>query len=570
MGRAIASRSTSWGNVVVMPAAPITGPGPDFSGESISIEVNPDLVERLERDVITSFKSIAKRGSEVGGILLGQIGTDSRAVRVQDYELVECGYTRGPLYLFSDAEKQRLTAAVRHWKGPDNGLAPVGFFRSNTRKDLVLDDDDVSLMNAYFVDSRNVFLLIKPFSMKPCVASFFTWENGGIQETPGWAQFTFRRSELPRKPAAGPVAAPPRPGPKAAEERVPASIAVKVEIPQAVRVVPVEPPALPLSQEEPPAGSSPILDVPEEITPPPAAAELEARVWEEASGTSAPVPAPAENAETRVPPPIAQELKNRPVGRTVRVEPRTPPPPALRPAAAPAFENAVPAAAQAVSEPPAARRASWAWEEREVAEEELVVPSVPESMAQAAGAEEPHQRFRMIRWISPAVAGFVLFAGGMLFQRWTQLEPSVRKFDSSTLALNVERNAGQLRLSWNRNADLIRRAQKATLFITDGSQTHAVNLNAEELRSGTFVYSPGSSDVAFRLELTSAADGRIVGESIRSLVSRPSALGTLAPVAPKETPALKPEALKEAPAPAKDHTGPPPAAAPADVPPGIE
>lgn len=580
---------------MVIPAASIGEPGRDFSGESISIELNPDLVERLERDVIASFKSITKRGSEVGGILLGQIGTNSREVRIEDYELIECGYTRGPLYLFSDAEKQRLNAAIRHWKGNEH-LTPVGFFRSNTRKDLVLDDDDASLMNACFIDSSNVFLLIKPFSMKPCVASFFTWEDGRLQETPGWAEFVFKRSELAKRPAAGPVAAPPRPGPKAAEERVPATVAVKVEPQPAARV---EPPALPPPPEKPPAPGLAAAEELEEVALAPAATEPPAPESAETTATGADLPPLPESAQKKIPAPAAVELKNRPVPRTVRVEPRTLPA-AFRP---PTREKAVPApaaseverprvsqpaAAKAADVPPPAERIAWAIsaapaapealparEERTVAEEQPAVAVDLDSPPPAAEAPKAGHRLRLIRWVSPAVAGFVLFAGGILFQRWMVSEPSIRKLDSSSLALSVERSAGQLRLSWHRHAELIRTAGAASLLITDGSQKQVVNLSMEELRSGTFVYSPGTSDVSFRMELTSAADGRIVGESIRSLVSRPSALGAIAPVAPPpETPAPKPEVLKEAPAPVKDRTEPapasPPAEAPADVPPGIE
>ena len=51
-----------------------------------AVIANPELVDRLEREVIDSFKSLTKRGSEVGGILLGaalpvHIMTPSSTVR---------------------------------------------------------------------------------------------------------------------------------------------------------------------------------------------------------------------------------------------------------------------------------------------------------------------------------------------------------------------------------------------------------------------------------------------------------------------------------------------------------
>ncbi|HVX67113.1 MAG TPA: energy transducer TonB, partial [Bryobacteraceae bacterium] len=91
-----------------------------------------------------------------------------------------------------------------------------------------------------------------------------------------------------------------------------------------------------------------------------------------------------------------------------------------------------------------------------------------------------------------------------------------------SLALRVERNVGQILLSWNRASTLVQNATRATLLITDGDHTESVDLDLGQLRTGSIVYSPMTNDVSFRLEITDQKSGKIVGESVRVLAGRPS------------------------------------------------
>jgi hypothetical protein len=137
-------------------------------GKPISVLMSLDLIERLEREVLESFKAVTKRGSEIGGVLVGRIvpGTVN-TVTIEQFEPVQCGYSRGPLYLLTDEEKAGLQATVARVKNLGDGLTVAGFFRSNTRRDLVLDEEDLALASEFFSDPNNVFLLVRPYAMKP-------------------------------------------------------------------------------------------------------------------------------------------------------------------------------------------------------------------------------------------------------------------------------------------------------------------------------------------------------------------------------------------------------------------
>src|SRR5205807_9387143 len=75
----------------------------EFPEKPVSVRVSLDVVDRLERDVLESFRAITARGSEVGGLLLGrsEAGPTVKTI-IENYELFHCDYSRGPLYLLSD------------------------------------------------------------------------------------------------------------------------------------------------------------------------------------------------------------------------------------------------------------------------------------------------------------------------------------------------------------------------------------------------------------------------------------------------------------------------------------
>ena len=163
-------------------------------GKSVSVHLQLDVIDRLSGDVMTGFGAVPKRGAEVGGILIGSI--DGDVVKVDDFEPVACEYRRGPSYLLSDSDAssfQDLYDRVR--ASPGKEQYAVGFYRSNTREQTTLTEEDRELCNRYFPGPSQVVLLIKPYASKVSTAGFITYESGQLEdETP--LEFPFRRYEL--------------------------------------------------------------------------------------------------------------------------------------------------------------------------------------------------------------------------------------------------------------------------------------------------------------------------------------------------------------------------------------
>ncbi len=170
----------------------------EVSGKPVSIRLDYDVVDRLLLDVMRGFGAVPRRGAEVGGILLGTLERDEKTiVRIRDFEPVLCQHARGPSYLLSEADHHRFEESVRNWQ-PAGGrpLRAVGCYRSHTRADLGLSEEDLALFARHFPDASDVFLLVKPFATRVSVGGFFFREEGQIRSDSAYLEFPFRRREL--------------------------------------------------------------------------------------------------------------------------------------------------------------------------------------------------------------------------------------------------------------------------------------------------------------------------------------------------------------------------------------
>jgi TonB family protein len=536
--------------------------------KAISVQISLDVIDRMEREVIDSFKAVTKRGSEVGGILLGRIAHAGKiTVFVENYESVSCDYERGPLYLMAEPDKERLREALQRLKS--SPLSVVGFFRSNTRKDLALDEDDLALAQEYFSDPNQVLLLVKPFAMRPSTAGFFVWEDGQIK-TETDLQFPFRRSELQKihpqsivqaggrasethvaEPARedrvpvvfpkreerpvtttpvfarreesrpGPVVVPPRREEPAARYEEPAAPPGREEAPPLRATAPppgsvkapAPPPLLPKREERP---SAPPLSFKREERPAIVPTARPSQLRREERPPIAPVglkreERPAAAPQQEEPPRRIERPSAQPVARREEVAPAPPPVPRVEKREEPA----------AVVAAPPRSEAALGLSVAAAVDDAVAVPLTEEPVKHGAG-----------RWIAIILVILLLIAGAAGYYVY-RTRPAPAPADAG-LSLRVERNAGQLVLTWNRNAAIITNAQKATLQIIDGDHTEDVDLDLGTLHSGSIVYSPITNDVAFRLEV-SGADGTPVGESVRALAGRPSAMMQQAPLKPETT-----------------------------------
>jgi len=119
-----------------------------------------------------------------------------------------------------------------------------------------------------------------------------------------------------------------------------------------------------------------------------------------------------------------------------------------------------------------------------------------------------------------ACLGFLIYQEfPHLYQEFPHLAPFARQPDASNhpLLLQVDSQGTDLRVSWNRTATAITRAQSGLLSIQDGdSSPRELRLDADQLHTGSVLYSSGSNKVQFNLKLFEP-DGQNVSESVLAI-----------------------------------------------------
>lgn len=168
------------------------------------------------------------------------------------------------------------------------------------------------------------------------------------------------------------------------------------------------------------------------------------------------------------------------------------------------------------------------------------VESIPEPETVEADAPAPAARGSRGKLLWVAVAAALVACSGALFVYPGLFRHAPRP--PAALSLRIERTATDLLLTWNRDSDAVRNARKAVLSISDGDRQENLDLNLSDLRNGSIVYSPLSSDVSFRMEVTGPDQSKTASESVRVLRTKPS---PMPPDAATATPAKPGSAQRE-------------------------
>jgi len=481
-------------------AACYTWEGPQ---KALAVRLPLPLIDRLESEAVETFRSLTSRGSEIGGLLLGYSAPGAPAVvTVSDFELISCDYTRGPLYRLSDGDAARFEQAIQKHSGNASARV-IGYFRSHTRKGLLLDAEDLAFLEPRFPDPHHVVLLVRPFATKVSSAGIFIRQNGKFSGENSHREFPFRSSELALlrgndKPESSASSASPA-APTAAQPAMPPKPQSRAQI------VPIA------SRRE---------IAPEPVVAPPTLP-----------------PIAVERVETPAPP-APPAPKTQPAGRIeARVEAPAPAAPKPQPAAPAAEKDDK---AKAASQPAKALEAA-ADVEAPAAELDLPVPA------------KKNKKLRLL--VAAAIGMIVLGGGGLivyptLVHRVNRPAPAAQQ-DSSPLALREERTAGGMLLTWNRDLPVIQSASKVVLSISDGDRHENVQLDPNQVRTGSILYPPITGDVSFQMEVTDARGSKTTSESLRVLDSRPSPLdqpsAAASPAAAsKDNPAVQPAATSDA------------------------
>ena len=209
------------------------------------------VVNELRARAVEGLRSVPKRGAEVGGLLLGRVvRSKPLQVRVSGFEELPCQHRFGPSYILSEDEHSQLDAALQR----ERPEPVIGFFRSYTGREMLLDEADRNLLSRCFPGEHSIFLLLQPRASGSCTAAFLFPESGEIGWEPQYPPFEFEDTKLSDAAAPAAVAATVAEAPQAEAPRQ-AALPQHVELPQQLELP--QQAALP-QQAEPPPAAAPI------------------------------------------------------------------------------------------------------------------------------------------------------------------------------------------------------------------------------------------------------------------------------------------------------------------------
>jgi proteasome lid subunit RPN8/RPN11 len=219
-------------------------------GKPVLVYLSYDVIERIWEEAVRGLGAIPRRGAEVGGILLGSAQRGDKAVvKIVNFLPLPCGHCFGPSYVLSQEEKAAFQQVLAKWRPlPSRTIYAVGYYRSHTRENLFLSDEDVWLLSTYFPDPSHVALLVRPRVVGASVGAFFFWEEGKIRTGSSYLEFPFDRQALG---GGEPGAQPGQEVPIPVSEPEPESVS-QVEAPPKTSQPPAEP-----EPETPPAAVAP-------------------------------------------------------------------------------------------------------------------------------------------------------------------------------------------------------------------------------------------------------------------------------------------------------------------------
>lgn len=157
------------------------------------------ILEEINGAVQEGFRRLSRGGVEVGGVLFGR-KTDT-VVRIMAWRPMLCEHSRGPAFLLSNNDKQKLVeqleAAARD---PQlQVLEPVGWFVSHTRAGLSMTEDDLEIFRRYFPETWQLTLVYNPNRQETTRAGFFVRGVSGFVRTDAtYREFTVTNVRTPK------------------------------------------------------------------------------------------------------------------------------------------------------------------------------------------------------------------------------------------------------------------------------------------------------------------------------------------------------------------------------------
>lgn len=149
-------------------------------GAPAAVECSAEVLDAIRHAALQGLQKLARGGLEEGGVLWG-VARDGR-LSIAAMRPIECEHARGPSFLLSDADREKLRASLAAADPELHGLAPLGWWVSHTRSEIHLNPGDVEIFNEFFPSPLQATLVVKPALHQPCRAAYFLRDSQGAMD----------------------------------------------------------------------------------------------------------------------------------------------------------------------------------------------------------------------------------------------------------------------------------------------------------------------------------------------------------------------------------------------------
>lgn len=173
-------------------------------GLPMAVECSRAILEEIHGMVQDGMRQLSRGGIEVGGVLFGR--RTEGAIRVIAWRPIACEHARGPGFLLSNNDSQRLMQMLESAaRDPQlQVLEPVGWFVSHARSGVEMSAEDQETYQKFFPEAWQVTLVYHPVNQGTSRAGFFMRERDGKLRT----ESSYREFSVEGVRASAAVAAP--------------------------------------------------------------------------------------------------------------------------------------------------------------------------------------------------------------------------------------------------------------------------------------------------------------------------------------------------------------------------
>ncbi len=166
----------------------------------LTIVVTEMVLESMRRAAMVGLQKIPRRGLEIGGVLFGR--REGNRIEIHQWREIECEHARGPGFDLSEKDEKGLAELLEAAKEDPalSELEAVGLFRTRTRGDLMVSEEDVALFDRFFPERWQMLFVVRPHMYEPARAGFFLRDREGRMATGAPAaemRLEVRRRRLP-------------------------------------------------------------------------------------------------------------------------------------------------------------------------------------------------------------------------------------------------------------------------------------------------------------------------------------------------------------------------------------